>query len=172
MNLLVLYLLLLKATITSFTGLASLPVVREDFVVKRSLLTDRELSAAVAAGQIGPGPYGLYIVSVGYLTAGIPGAVCGWLAIATPAFLIIPVLRFASRKARNPRTRSAVSAVTLAAAGLIVSSTIQIAQSAITGPVHIAVAVAAFAAMLFTKLDTAWVIAAAAVAGLASGLRG
>ena len=33
MNLIVLYLLLLKATITSFSGLTSLPVVRNDFVV-------------------------------------------------------------------------------------------------------------------------------------------
>jgi len=45
----VLYLLLLKATLTSFSGLASLPMIRGDFVVHYHLLTDRQLNTAVAA---------------------------------------------------------------------------------------------------------------------------
>ena len=46
MNLLVLYLLLAKATLTSFSGMTSLPVVRHDFVEQRPVLTDRQLNAA------------------------------------------------------------------------------------------------------------------------------
>ena len=49
MNLIVLYLLLAKATLTSFSGLTSLPIIRNDFVVQRRVLTDRQLNAAVAA---------------------------------------------------------------------------------------------------------------------------
>ncbi|HWR52652.1 MAG TPA: chromate transporter [Bryobacteraceae bacterium] len=172
MNLFVLYVLLLKATVTSFSGLASLPMIREDLVVRRAVLTDRELNAAVAAGQMGPGPYGLYVVSVGYFVAGFPGAVCGWLAMVTPAFLIIPMLRYAGRRAESPRIRSAVNAVTLAAAGLIVSSTIPLARDALTSIEAVAIAVASCALMLFTRLDTAWIIAGAAAAGLASGFIG
>ncbi len=56
MNLLVLYLLLLKATATSFSGLASLPAVHADFVVKHRILTESQLNTAVAAGRSGPGP--------------------------------------------------------------------------------------------------------------------
>ncbi|MBM3765947.1 MAG: chromate transporter, partial [Acidobacteria bacterium] len=44
MNLFLLYLLLLKATATTFTGGTSLPVIREDFVVERKLITDQQLS--------------------------------------------------------------------------------------------------------------------------------
>ena len=44
MNIVLLYLLLLKATATSFSGLTSLPVVRNDFVVQRQVLTDRQLN--------------------------------------------------------------------------------------------------------------------------------
>lgn len=172
MNLLVLYLLLLKATLTSFSGLASLPMIREDLVVNHKVLTDRELNAAVAAGQIGPGPYGLYVVSVGYFVAGVPGAVCGWLAIVTPAFLIIPMLRYAGRNAERPLVRRAVGAVTLAAAGLIVSSAVPLARATLTGIAPAAIAAASCALMLFTRLDTAWIIAAAAAIGLASGLLG
>jgi len=48
-NLVVLYLLLVKATLTSFSGLASLPVIRGDFVLRYHMLTDRQLNTAVAA---------------------------------------------------------------------------------------------------------------------------
>jgi len=94
MNIAIVYLLLLKATLTSFSGMSSLPVIRSDFVVHHHLLTDRDLNTAVAAGRLGPGPIGLYVVSVGYFAAGLPGACAGWLAMITPAFLIIPMLRF------------------------------------------------------------------------------
>ena len=55
MNLLLLYLLLLKATATSFSGLTSLPVVRHDLIETRHILTDRQLNAAVAAGRTNAG---------------------------------------------------------------------------------------------------------------------
>ena len=67
------YVLLLKASLTSFSGLGSLPMVRQDFVVTAHALTDHQLSTAVAAGRTGPGPYGLYLVCVGFLAAGVPG---------------------------------------------------------------------------------------------------
>ncbi len=80
MNAGLLYLLLLKATMTSFSGLTSLPVVQNDLVVERHVLTDRQLNEAVVAGRAVPGPNGLYLVSVGYFVDGIPGALCrdGW----------------------------------------------------------------------------------------------
>jgi len=133
MNVAVLYLLLLKATMTSFSGLTSLPVERNDFVTHRGLLTDRQLNAAVAAGRTVPGPNGLYIVSVGYFVAGVPGACAGWLAMVTPAFVIIPLLRYVGARAERPRIRSAIQSLTLAAAGLIAASTVPLARDALHG---------------------------------------
>ena len=94
MNPLLVFLLLLKASATSFSGLTSLPVVRHDFVQMRHAMTDRELNAAVAAGRTAPGPNGLYLVSVGYFVAGWPGACAGCAACLAPAFLIIPILHY------------------------------------------------------------------------------
>ena len=81
MNAAVLYLVLLKATLTSFAGLASLPVVRQDLVVQRHVLTDEKLNGAVVITRSTPGPVGLYVVSVGYFTAGIPGAIVAHPAV-------------------------------------------------------------------------------------------
>lgn len=169
MNVVLLYLLLLKATMTSFSGLTSLPVVRNDFVVHRQLMTDRELNAAVVAGRTVPGPNGLYIVSVGYFIAGIPGAIAGWLALVSPAFVMIPLLRYVGARADRPAVRGAIQSLTLAAAGLIAASTVPLARDALHGPVSIAIALASFAFMSFTKHDTVWIIVGSALAGLVAG---
>ena len=112
MNPVLVYLLLLKATLTSFSGMASLPMVRNDFVVERHLLTDRQLNTAVVAGRSGPGPNGLYLVSVGYFVSGLPGAAAGLLAVMTPAFLVLPLMTWMSARADSPR-RSAQSELAL-----------------------------------------------------------
>lgn len=170
MNPLLLYLLLLKATLITFSGLSSLPVVRHDLVERRGLLTDRQLSAAVAAGRTAPGPNGLYLASVGYFVAGAPGAAAGTLALMTPPFLIIPMLRYLGARARRPAVRRAIQAVVLAAAGLILSATVPLARDAVTGPAAAAIALGSFLFLTFTRRATLWVIAAGALAGLASAL--
>ena len=143
MNPLAIYLLLLKATLTSFSGLTSLPVVRHDFVEARRALTDRQLNAAVAVGRTTPGPYGLYVVSVGYFAGGWAGAAAGFAAVVTPAFLIIPILRYLGRRAERPRVKSAIEAVIFAAAGLVIDAAIPLARDALTGWTTVAIAVGA-----------------------------
>jgi chromate transporter len=168
MNLAVLYLLLVKATLTSFSGLASLPMVRNDFVVRRQVLTDRQLSTAVAAGRIGPGPIGIYVVSVGYLVAGVPGACAGWLAMVTPAFLIIPLLRFLGVRAEHPRAKAVARAVLFGGAGLMASAAAPLARDAITGPLSLAIVVSSFILIAITRVDSLWVMLGAAVVGILS----
>lgn len=166
MNPLVVYLLLLKATLTSFSGFSSLPLVRNEFVVERQALTDRQLNTTIAVARMVPGPNGLYVVCVGYYAAGWPGAAAGFGAMVTPAFLIIALLRFLGRRAEREDVRRAVRAVTLAGAGLLLSTAIPFARDALSSVFSIVLAVAAFAVLAFTRVDTVWVIAAAAIMGL------
>jgi chromate transporter len=170
MNLLLLYLLLLKATVTSFSGLTSLPIVRHDLVEHHQVLTDRQLNAAVATGRTAPGPNGLYLVSVGYFVAGVPGACVGCLAVITPAFLIVPLLRYLGARAEQAAVKSAIQTVMMAAAGLIVSATVPLARDALTGALPAAIAVGSFLFLVITKRATIWVILGAAIAGLAASL--
>jgi chromate transporter len=166
MNPLVLYLLLLEATLTSFSGLTSLPLVRHHLVETRRVLTDRQLNAAVAAGRTCPGPNGLYLTSVGYFVAGVPGACAGTLAVATPAFLIIPLLRYIGRRADSRRVRGAIDAVTVAAAALVADATIPLARDAMTGWLPAAIAIGAFVLLIAARLGTFRVMLAAAAVGL------
>jgi chromate transporter len=169
-NPLVIYLLLLKATLLSFSGLGGLPIVRHDFVERYGVLTDNQLNAAVAAGQAAPGPNGLYVAAVGYFVAGVPGAAAGALASITPAFLIILMLRYVGRRAEHPGVRGAIQAVMLAAAGLIVDATVPLARAALTGPAAWSIAAGTFLYLVLTGKPTLWAVLGSAAAGALLGM--
>ena len=137
MALVVLYLLLVKATMTSFSGMASLPQIRQDLVETHRLLTDDQLSQAVLVGRASPGPMGTYVVGVGYLAAGTPGAIAGWLAMITPALFAIPLLATVQRWLHRPRMRSLVDAVVIVGATLLVPSGIQLARDGLKQLLHL-----------------------------------
>jgi chromate transporter len=122
MNVAIVYLLLLKATVTSFAGMGSLPQIQQDFVQTYRLVSDEQLSQAVLVGRATPGPMGAYVVAVGYFAAGWPGAAAGWLAMITPALLSVPLLAVIQRWLHVRRVRGAVDAVVIASAVLLVAS--------------------------------------------------
>lgn len=121
------YLLILKATATSFAGMGSLPQIEQDFVVSRHIITDEQLGQAVLVGRSTPGPLGAYVVAVGYLAGGWPGAIAGWLAMVTPAFVIVPLLATVRRWLHVPRVRAAVDAIVIASAALLIVSGVRMA---------------------------------------------
>jgi len=131
MNIAVIYLLLLKATVTSFAGMGSLPQIRQDFVETYHLVSADALSEAVLVGRATPGPMGAYVVAVGYLAAGWPGAVAGWLALVTPAFAALPLLATVQRWLHLPRVRALVDAVVVAGAALLVPAGFGLARDAL-----------------------------------------
>ena len=119
-----------------------------------------------------PGPVGLYIVSVGYFVVGVPGAIAGWLAMITPALLIIPLLHFVGRRMENPRVKSILQTVVIASAGLLFAASIPLAQEALTDSITIAIAIISLALRFTTKLDTLWIILGAAVCSLSAASLG
>jgi chromate transporter len=169
MSPLVLYLLLLKATLTSFSGLSSLPAVRNDLVVERPALTDRQLNTAVAIARVSPGAFGLYLVPVGYYAAGWPGAVAGFAAMITPAFLIVALLSFFARRSPGPRMLAAIAAVRHASAGLVLASAIPIARDALTSQWQAGLAVGVAIILVLTDYDTIWAVVVGAACGVLLG---
>lgn len=152
MNPILLYLLLLKATITAFSGLGSLPVVRADLVVNHHVLTDEQLNTAVVVSRTTPGPVGVYVVSVGYAAGGVPGAIAGWAAMVTPALLVIPLMYYASRRSAHRRMRGATHAVVAASAGLLLAAVAPLARETLTDAVTVIVAVAC-TILMFRKVS-------------------
>jgi chromate transporter len=127
MSALTIYLLVLKATVTSFAGMGSLPQIRQDFVVTRQVVSDEQLSQAVLVSRSTPGPLGAYVIGVGYIAGGWPGAIAGWLALVTPAFIMLPLLATVRRWLHLPRVRAAVDAIVVSSAVLLMISGVRMA---------------------------------------------
>jgi chromate transport protein ChrA len=51
--------------------MSSMPIVRDELVVQHAALTDSQLNAAVALARAAPGPFGGYVISVGYFVGGV-----------------------------------------------------------------------------------------------------
>ena len=160
-----LYLLLLRAAVTSFSGFASVPVVRDDLVLHRHLLTDDELNAALAISQASPGPLGLYVVVVGYFVAGVGGAAAGACALATPAALAIPILR-ASIRGRTETVGSASAAVVLAASALMIVAALRLLPTAAPSVSLAMIALISLATLATGRVAPVYVVVASGVAAL------
>lgn len=167
MNVFFLYLVLLKATVSAFSGMTVIPIMRDELVVKRHVITDEQLNTAIVIGRSTPGPNGLHVVCVGFFAAGFPGALAGLLALITPAGLAIPLLSFLHSRQDARRIRSAIRAVVVASVGLMVGTAYDLSASALNSPAAWGLAAVALAVLLASRIDTVWVIAAAALAMLA-----
>jgi chromate transporter len=162
---------MLKATVTALNGPMSLPVLRDELVTKRHVITDRELTAAVTAAQSSPGPMGIYVVSVGYFVDGIPGAIAGWLALVTPSFIAVPLMLRIGRRMERPKAKRVLDAAVLASAGLIFVSAGPLATASIHDLFRAGIAMAAFLLVSFTRVPTVMIIAGATVAGMLTAVR-
>lgn len=165
MSVVALYLLLLKATVTSFSGFGSVPLVRADLVLQRAVLNDEQLNNAIAIGQASPGPLGIYVVVVGYFVAGPAGALAGVLALATPALLAMPIFA-AVRKGRDQEIRAACSGIVIVSCVLMLVAGMRLAPQATPTPPLLVVAAASFIVLAMTGVAPVVVIALSATVAL------
>ena len=166
MNVWLLYALLLKATVASFSGFASVPVVRDDLVVRRGVLSDDQLNAALAISQTSPGPLGLYVVVVGYFVAGMAGAAAGILALATPALLAVPLWKVV-RRGKADHVRGASSGIIIASSVLMAVTLLRLAPGTLPSPLLVIIAVIGFGGLALGRVSPVVVVAGAALASLA-----
>lgn len=132
-TLLALFLFFLKAGALIFgSGLAIVPFLRQGVVLDHHWLTERQFLDAVAVGLITPGPVVITAVFIGYLVAGLPGAVVAAIGIFLPIYLgvVIPG-RWFIRHRDNPHLRAFVKGATAGAAGAIAGATVVLARGAI-----------------------------------------
>ena len=89
-NPLLYFLLFLKASLFSTGGFSNLPSLHQD-LISNGWATEAEFGQSIAIGQISPGPNGLWVISLGYLTYGYLGALLALIAITIPAFFVLLV---------------------------------------------------------------------------------
>jgi chromate transporter len=167
LGLLALYFLKIGAVVYG-SGYVLLAFLRADFVERLGWLTDRQLIDAVAVGQFTPGPVFTTATFIGYLVGGLPGAVVATVAIFIPSFLFVAAVSPLVPKLRRSALMSAVlDGVNVAALGLMAGVTWQLARAALIDPVTVVLALLATVALARFRINSAGLIAAGALVGLA-----
>ena len=114
------------------SGLAIVPFLHGGVVVDFHWLDERQFLDAVAVAMITPGPVVITVAFIGYLVAGLAGAVLAAAGVFLPCYLfvIIPAPYY-RRWARIPQIKSFVDGVTAAATGAIAGATWVLGRRAI-----------------------------------------
>jgi chromate transporter len=155
------------------SGYVLVAFLRADLVERLAWLTDRQLLDAVAIGQVTPGPLFTTATFVGYLVAGIPGAVVATVAIFLPAFVFVAVAAPLVERLRDrPLTSALLDGLVAASLGLMAAVTVQLGREAIGDPFTALVAVAALLTILVARVNSAWLVLAGAAAGLTASALG
>lgn len=101
MSPLLLFWIYLKASLFSTGGFGNLPSLHTD-LIGHGLASENQFVGAMAIGQISPGPSGLWVVCLGYLTCGLSGSLIALGAIILPPLLIIGVDRIYTKANKHP----------------------------------------------------------------------
>jgi chromate transporter len=116
-----LYLLIfLKASLFSSGGMGNLPSLHQDL---RSLgwATEADFGQALLTGQISPGPNGLWVVSLGYLTGGYLGALFALLAITLPCLLVLVISAIYRHREAQQWMHHMMRGIAVAVGGLLLT---------------------------------------------------
>jgi chromate transporter len=168
------------------SGYVLVTYIQADLVTTFGWLTARELLDSVAIGQFTPGPVLTTTTVVGYIVAGLPGALTATLGVFLPSFVLVILTAPLIPRMRQSRFLSAfLDGANTAVLAAIVVTAVQIGLTALrplleTSPDQIAgVSVVALLilglsliGLLRFKLNATILLIVGAAAGLAYGIMG
>ena len=143
-------------------------------LVAPGYIAEQELLDAIAIGQLTPGPVFTTATFLGYLMAGIPGAVVATVGIFLPAIVLVGVAHpFLPRMRANKDLSAAIDGLNAAAVGLIGISAFVLAQDAFFAdgaidPVAAALGVVAFVVLLWGRVGPVPLLVGGALVGFVS----
>lgn len=130
-------------------------------------LTQTQLLDAIAMGQFTPGPVLTTATFVGYVVAGVPGAIIATLAIFLPSFLFVLILNPLIPKMRQSKWLSAfLDAVNVAAVAVMLAVLVALARNTLTDWTAVFIAILAVIGVFRFKLSAVWIVLGGALLGL------
>jgi chromate transporter len=152
------------------SGYVLLAFLRADFVERLGWLSERQLLDAVAVGQVTPGPVFTTATFIGYVLAGVPGALVATVGIFLPAFLFVAISGPLVPRLRKSRVAgAALDAVNAASLALMAVVTWQLGRAALVSMSTVGVALGAGALLATRRVNVVWLILGGALVGIALG---
>jgi chromate transporter len=150
------------------SGLAIVPFLYGGVVTRFHWLTERQFVDAVAVAMITPGPVVITAGFIGYLVAGLLGAVAAaWAVFAPPYFIVLLGAPYYRRFAQNRQVKAFVQGVTAAAVGAIAGAAYILARRSLVDVPTVLIGIVTLTVLMTTKkVPEPIVILAAGVVGV------
>lgn len=166
-----LFLILLKInTFTFGGGYTIVPVISDEFVLKRKLITAEEMTEIVALAQSAPGPMVVNAsLLTGYRIKGVLGALVSLLASVLPCLVLISFLYYVyDAVSTNPWVKSAFSVMGGVISGVLIVTTFSMARVALKShPLFGSILMLmSFIASFFFSINTGIIIFICSIIGL------
>ncbi len=150
------------------SGYVLLSFMQTEFVDSRAWLTQAQLVDAISAGQFTPGPVFSTAAFAGYVIDGWRGAALAAVGIFLPSFVFVTVTHpIVPRLRRSTWASPFLDGVNAAALALMVVVTCRLALEVLDGWYSALLFVAGIAVLLRFNPNSAWLVLAGLVAGLA-----
>jgi len=155
-----LFIAFLKVGLSGFGGV--LPFARRMIVERRHWLSEAEFLDVLSLSQFLPGPN---IVNVSIITGrrfqGVTGAIAASVGLMLmPLAVVLALATLYAQYAQIDAVRSACSAVSASASGLIVATALKLARPIRDSTWQVGVCVVAFVAIALLRVPLLWVLAA------------
>jgi chromate transporter len=152
------------------SGYVLVAFLQTEFVERLGWITAGQLLDAVAIGQFTPGPVFTTATFIGYLVAGVPGAVLATVAIFLPGFVFVAITNpFIPRMRRSPWLSALLDGVVAASLGLMAAVTVDLARQSVVDVWTAVLLVVAAVLLIRWRVNSTWLIVGGAIVGLILG---
>jgi chromate transporter len=156
------------------SGYILIAYIQQDVVDTFGWLTGKQLLDAVAIGQTTPGPVLTTVTAVGYIVAGLPGAITATLGVFLPSFILVILTAPLIPKMRGIRPLSDfLSGVNAGVIAAILVTLIDLLGTALKtpdgtawSPISIIVALGTLMLLIRYKTNATWLIVLGGLIGL------
>jgi len=148
------------------SGYVLLAFLRAEFIDHLHWLTEKQLIDSVAVGQFTPGPVFTTATFIGYLVAGVPGAVVATVGVFVPGFIFVALSgRMLPKIRRSPLAAAILDGVVVGSLALMAVVAWQLGRAAIVDWITLAIMVVSAGLLLRFRINSAWIVGGAAVIG-------
>lgn len=137
-----------------------------DLVVNYQWISQAQLIDAIAIGQFTPGPVFTAATFIGYLLAGVPGALIASVGVFLPAFIYVAITSpFLSQMRQSKSLSFFLDGVNVASLALMIVVCFNLASAMLTNSLAISIFVVSLGILWRFKVNSAWLILVAAIIG-------
>lgn len=150
-------------------GLAMLPIIEKELVIKRNWVTKDKLLDYFAIGQATPGIIAVNVATfLGYSRGGVLGSLVATLGVVTPSIIIISIIaKFLSGFSENITVKKALAGINVVVAALLTKVLWGFRKKIFASVLSVILFALAFVGIAFFDVNTVLVVVASILCGFA-----